>query len=84
MFYDQGCVGRVELGPIPEGLAERLAAIPGGGSGQGEFRKRRSDRRRHGVVLGNEGIRGCHRIGLGRREVETESDVASCDGREHH
>ncbi len=29
MFYDQGCVGRVELGPIPEGLAERLAAIPG-------------------------------------------------------
>jgi len=29
MFYDQGCVGRVELGPIPNELAERLAAIPG-------------------------------------------------------
>jgi len=29
MFYDQGCVGRVELGPIPPGVADRLAAIPG-------------------------------------------------------
>jgi hypothetical protein len=29
MFYDQGCVGRVELGPIPEDVAERLASIPG-------------------------------------------------------
>jgi hypothetical protein len=29
MFYDQGCVGRVELGDLPEGVAERLSAIPG-------------------------------------------------------
>jgi len=29
MFYDQGCVGRVELGPIPKDVAKRLAAIPG-------------------------------------------------------
>jgi hypothetical protein len=29
MFYDQGCVGRVELGPIPNEVAERLASIPG-------------------------------------------------------
>jgi len=29
MFYDQGCVGRVELGSIPEAVGERLAAIPG-------------------------------------------------------
>jgi hypothetical protein len=29
MFYDQGCIGRVELGPIPEELSERLCAVPG-------------------------------------------------------
>jgi hypothetical protein len=29
MFYDQGCIGRVELGPIPEDLSERLCAVPG-------------------------------------------------------
>lgn len=29
MFYDQGCFGRVELGPLPRDLGERLAAIPG-------------------------------------------------------
>jgi len=29
MFYDQGCIGRVELGPIPEEMAERLCALPG-------------------------------------------------------
>jgi hypothetical protein len=29
MFYDQGCVGRIELGPIPKEVAKRLAAIPG-------------------------------------------------------
>jgi hypothetical protein len=29
MFYDQGCVGRVELGALPRELAERLTAIPG-------------------------------------------------------
>jgi hypothetical protein len=29
MFYDQGCVGRVELGAIPGPVAERLASIPG-------------------------------------------------------
>jgi len=29
MFYDQGCVGRVELGPIPQEVADRLASIPG-------------------------------------------------------
>jgi len=29
MFYDQGCVGRVELGSVPEEVAKRLAAIPG-------------------------------------------------------
>jgi hypothetical protein len=29
MFYDQGCVGRVEVGPIPAEVAERLASIPG-------------------------------------------------------
>jgi hypothetical protein len=29
MFYDQGCVGRVELGPVPEEVANRLASIPG-------------------------------------------------------
>ena len=29
MFYDQGCVGRIELGPIPAEVGERLAAIPG-------------------------------------------------------
>ena len=29
MFYDQGCVGRIELGTIPDEVAERLAAIPG-------------------------------------------------------
>jgi len=29
MFYDQGCVGRVELGSIPDEVAKRLAAIPG-------------------------------------------------------
>jgi hypothetical protein len=29
MFYDQGCVGRVEVGPIPGEVARRLAAIPG-------------------------------------------------------
>lgn len=29
MFYDQGCVGRVDLGSIPPAVANRLAAIPG-------------------------------------------------------
>lgn len=29
MFYDQGCFGRVELGPIPQKLADRLSQIPG-------------------------------------------------------
>jgi hypothetical protein len=29
MFYDQGCVGRVELGPVPKDVAKRLTAIPG-------------------------------------------------------
>jgi len=29
MFYDQGCFGRVELGAIPDELAERLTSIPG-------------------------------------------------------
>lgn len=29
MFYDQGCVGRVELGSVPEEVAERLASVPG-------------------------------------------------------
>jgi hypothetical protein len=29
MFYDQGCIGRVELGPIPEALSQRLCAVPG-------------------------------------------------------
>ena len=29
MFYDQGCVGRIGLGPIPGEVAKRLAAIPG-------------------------------------------------------
>ena len=29
MFYDQGCIGRVELGAIPGELADRLSAIPG-------------------------------------------------------
>jgi hypothetical protein len=29
MFYDQGCFGRVELGDLPEDLAERLSQIPG-------------------------------------------------------
>jgi hypothetical protein len=29
MFYDQGCIGRVELGPIPEELSKRLLAVPG-------------------------------------------------------
>lgn len=29
MFYDQGCVGRVELGSIPRDVAEHLAAVPG-------------------------------------------------------
>jgi hypothetical protein len=29
MFYDQGCVGRVELGTLPTEVADRLAAIPG-------------------------------------------------------
>lgn len=29
MFYDQGCVGRVELGTLPAEIADRLAAIPG-------------------------------------------------------
>ena len=29
MFYDQGCVGRVELGSIPYEVAMRLTAIPG-------------------------------------------------------
>jgi len=29
MFYDQGCVGRIELGPIPSEVAKRLAAVPG-------------------------------------------------------
>ena len=29
MFYDQGCVGRVELGALPEEVAKRLAAIQG-------------------------------------------------------
>jgi hypothetical protein len=29
MFYDQGCVGRVELGDVPAELAQRLASIPG-------------------------------------------------------
>ena len=29
MFYDQGCVGRIEVGSIPGEVASRLAAIPG-------------------------------------------------------
>lgn len=29
MFYDQGCFGRVDLGPIPQELADRLSQIPG-------------------------------------------------------
>ena len=29
MFYDQGCIGRVELGAIPGELADRLSGIPG-------------------------------------------------------
>lgn len=29
MFYDQGCFGRVELGPLPQELADRLSQIPG-------------------------------------------------------
>lgn len=29
MFYDQGCVGRVELGPVPRDVATRLSALPG-------------------------------------------------------
>lgn len=29
MFYDQGCVGRVDLGPLPEEVADRLSQIPG-------------------------------------------------------
>jgi len=29
MFYDQGCFGRVELGLLPEELADRLSQIPG-------------------------------------------------------
>ncbi len=29
MFYDQGCVGRIEVGSIPGAVANRLAAIPG-------------------------------------------------------
>jgi hypothetical protein len=29
MFNDQGCFGRVEIGPLPEGLARRLAAVQG-------------------------------------------------------
>jgi hypothetical protein len=29
MFYDQGCFGRVELGPLPPELAARLTQIPG-------------------------------------------------------
>jgi hypothetical protein len=29
MFYDQGCVGRIEVGPIPDDVADLLAAIPG-------------------------------------------------------
>jgi hypothetical protein len=29
MFYDQGCVGRVDLGDIPKEVADRLVAIPG-------------------------------------------------------
>ncbi len=29
MFYDQGCVGRVDLGPVPKEVANRLTAIPG-------------------------------------------------------
>jgi hypothetical protein len=29
MFYDQGCFGQVELGPIPREVSERLARIPG-------------------------------------------------------
>lgn len=29
MFYDQGCVGRIEVGPIPKEVSDRLAGIPG-------------------------------------------------------
>jgi hypothetical protein len=29
MFYDQGCFGRVDLGPLPEDVAERLSQVPG-------------------------------------------------------
>ena len=29
MFYDQGCFGRVELGPLPPTVAERLSQVPG-------------------------------------------------------
>jgi hypothetical protein len=29
MFYDQGCVGRVELGAMPEDVAQRLARVAG-------------------------------------------------------
>lgn len=29
MFYDQGCIGRIELGPIPDEVAARLATIAG-------------------------------------------------------
>jgi hypothetical protein len=29
MFYDQGCVGRIEIGSVPKEVAKRLAALPG-------------------------------------------------------
>jgi hypothetical protein len=29
MFYDQGCFGRVDLGPLPEDVSERLSGVPG-------------------------------------------------------
>jgi hypothetical protein len=29
MFYDQGCFGRVDLGDLPQEVADRLAKIPG-------------------------------------------------------
>jgi len=29
MFYDQGCFGRVDLGELPEDVAERLSQVPG-------------------------------------------------------
>jgi hypothetical protein len=29
MFYDQGCFGRVDLGHLPEDVAERLSRVPG-------------------------------------------------------